>query len=78
MKVGDLVKIDSKYMSPLTARRYNNSPMGLVIWTWGSSQTWAKVMLTDGKVLSFPAQCMEVLRTENVLDKTSEPDTLLP
>jgi len=59
MKVGDFVQIDPKYMSPLTARRYNNNPMGLVIWTWGSSQTWAKVMLTDGKVLSFPAQCMK-------------------
>ena len=78
MKVGDFVKIDHKYMSPLTAKRYNNNPMGLVIWIWGTSQTWAKVMLVDGQVLTFPAQCMEVARTESVLDKTSEPDILLP
>ena len=65
MKVGDFVKVDPKYMSPLTARRYNNNPMGLVTWTWGASgtfgKTWAKVMLTDGRELSFPAQCMEVI-----------------
>ena len=76
MKVGDFVKIDHKYMSPPTAKRYNNNPMGIVTWVWGTSQTWAKVMLVDGCVLSFPAHVLT--RTDSVLDKTSEPDTLLP
>ena len=79
MKVGDFVKIDPKYMSPLTAKRYNHNPMGVVILTWGFSEIWGKVMLLDGKTLTFPSKCVEVIaRTENVLDKTSEPDTLLP
>ncbi len=79
MKVGDFVKIDPKYMSPLTAKRYNNSPMGLVVLTWGCDGIWGKVMLLDGKTLTFPSKCVEVIaRTENVLDKTSEPDTILP
>jgi len=78
MKIGDFVKIDHKYMSPPTAKRYNNNPMGVVIWVWGTSQIWAKVVLVDGHVLTFPAQCMDLAWTDSVLDKTSEPDTLLP
>ena len=78
MKVGDFVKIDYRYMSPLTAKRYNNNPMGLVIMTWNGGSS-GKVMLVDGRELTFPSKCVEVIaRTENVLDKTSEPDTLLP
>ena len=78
MKVGDFVKIDHKYMSPLTAKRYNNNPMGLVVWVWARDNQYLKVMFPDGIVLSFPAEVVEVMRTENVLDKTSEPDRLLP
>ena len=67
MKIGDFVKIDHKYMSPLTAKRYNNNPMGLVIWTSNkltkpsAPQGWSKVRLMDGRELSFPWYCMEVI-----------------
>ena len=61
MKIGDFVKIDYKYMSPLTAKRYNNNPMGLVVLIWGFDGIWGKVMLLDGKVLTFPSKCVEVL-----------------
>jgi hypothetical protein len=61
MKIGDFVKIDHKYMSPPTAKRYNNNPMGLVTWVWGTSQIWAKVILTDGREYSYPASVLEVL-----------------
>ena len=65
MKIGDFVKIDHKYMSPLTAKRYNNNPMGLVIWVSvkinNHPELWGKVMLTDGRELSFPASVLEVL-----------------
>ena len=75
MKVGDFVKINHKYMSPLTAKRYNDNPMGLVIWVSNNHpQVWGKVMLVDGCVLSFPTHVLT--RTDSVLDKTSEPDTL--
>ena len=64
MKVGDFVKIDYKYMSPLTAKRYNNNPMGLVILTWtgkGTGRIWGRVMLVDGRELTFPAEVVEVV-----------------
>ncbi len=64
MKIGDFVKIDYRFMSPLTAKRYNNNPMGLVILTWtgkGTEQIWGKVMLLDGWQLTFPAHVVEVV-----------------
>ncbi len=60
MKVGDFVKIDYRYMSPLTAKRYNNNPMGLVIMTWNAGSS-GKVMLLDGRELTFPAHVVEVI-----------------
>ena len=61
MKIGDFVKIDHKYMSPLTAKRYNNNPMGLVILVWGDEKVFGKVRLLDGWVLTFPAEVVEVV-----------------
>ena len=61
MKVGDFVKVDHKYMSPLTAKRYNNNPMGLVVWVWARDNQYLKVMFPDGIVLSFPTEVVEVL-----------------
>jgi len=61
MKIGDFVKIDPKYMSPLTAKRYNNSPMGLVIKVWGFEKLYGRVLLMDGKELTFPAEVVEIL-----------------
>ena len=61
MKIGDFVKIDYRYMSPLTAKRYNNNPMGLVIWVWGGDKVWGRVMLVDGRELTFPAEVVEVI-----------------
>ena len=61
MKIGDFVKIDPKYMSPLTARRYNNNPMGLVIWAWARDNQYLKVRLLDGRVLTFPAEVVEIV-----------------
>ena len=61
MKIGDFVKIDPKYMSPLTAKRYNNNPMGLVVKVWGFDKLYGRVLLMDGRELTFPAEVVEVL-----------------
>ena len=62
MKVGDLVRIDPKCMSILTAKRYNNNPIGLVVWVTNlHPEPWGKVMLTDGREYSYPASALEVL-----------------
>ena len=64
MKVGDLVRIDPKCMSILTAKRYNNNPIGLVIWVAKGKrlpEPWGKVKLTDGREYSYPASALEVL-----------------
>ena len=75
MKVGDLVKIDPNCMSILSAKRYNNNPMGIVIWVTkkrGLPEPWGKVKLTDGREYSYPASVLEIIRTESVLDNVKK------
>ena len=64
MKIGDFVKIDYRYMSPLTAKRYNNNPMGLVVKVWGFDKLYGRVLLMDGRELTFPAHVVEVVNED--------------
>lgn len=67
MKVGDFVKVDPKAVSPLTLKLHNGNPMGLVVWCSspsGSPEVWVKVMLLNGRELSFPQSVIEVINEE--------------